>query len=159
MKCNFINFKSKDKSNINLSNKILQNIFYKKCIKSNLGKMIYKKTGNNKELKIFNKIFISKNKKRAKIIINNKLYELKENSENQKNFVQKIKIKFFDYILYSNCMFQDCESLVSVKNFQNINTNKLKEIHSLFEGCNSLLYIDDISNWNMNKINNNSSII
>ena len=117
--------------------------------------MLYKNNGNNKKITIFNKIFISKNKKRSKIIINNKQYDLKENLESQKHFVQIIKIKFFDYIFNLNCMFQDCESLSSVKNFQNINTNKLKEIYGLFSGCNSLLYIDDISNWNINKIINN----
>jgi len=111
--------------------------------------MIYKNNGNNKKIKILNEIFISKNKKRAKIIINNKQYELKENLEYQKHFEQIIKIKFFDCILYLNCMFKDCESLSSIKNFQNLNTNNLKEIYSLFEGCNSLLYIDDISIWNM----------
>ena len=79
--------------------------------------MIYKNSGNNKKIKIFNKIFISKNKKRAKIIINNKKYELKEYLGNQKNFEQIIKIKFFDYVFYLNCMFKDCESLSSVKNF------------------------------------------
>jgi len=183
MKYNFIYLKLKDKTNINLSNnKILelfklsignninildynqskkeppnQNIeisYFKKYIKSNIGKMIYKNIGNNKETKIFNKKFISNNKKRAKIIINNKLYELKENLDNKNIFAQTIKIKFFDYIFYLNCMFQDCESLFSVKNFQNINTKHLKTIYSLFERCNSLIYIDDISNWNMNKINN-----
>ena len=108
MKCNFIHFKIKDKNKINLynsksleifkisvgnniynldynknkkefSNKNLEINYYKKYIKSNIGKMIYKNTGNNKEIEIFNEIFISKNKKRSKIIINNKQYELKEN--------------------------------------------------------------------------------
>ena len=73
-----------------------------------------------KIIKVFNKIFISNNKKRAKIIINNKQYELKENLENKKQFVH---IKFIDNIFYLNCMFKDCESLSSVKNFQYINTN------------------------------------
>jgi len=183
MKCNSIHFKLKDKNNINLnnnkilelfklsignniyikdynknkkesSNKTLKISYYKKYIKSNIGKMIYKNTGNNKKITLFNKIFISNNKKRAKIIINNKQYELKENLENQKHFEQIIKIKSFDYIFYLNCMFKDCESLFSIKNFQNINSNNLKEVYNLFAGCNSLLYIDDISNWNMNKINN-----
>ena len=101
MKCNFIHIKIKDKSNINLknikilelfklsvgnnmyalyynknkkesSNKNLEIIYYKKYIKSNIGKMIYKNTGYNKEIKILNEIFISNNKKIAKIIINNK---------------------------------------------------------------------------------------
>jgi len=183
MKCNYIHIKFKDKNNINLnnnkilesfklsignniyikdynqnknesSNKILEINYYKKYIKSNIGKMTYKNSENNTKIAIFNNIFISKNKKRAKIIINNKQYELRENLENQKVFDKLIQIKFFDYILYSNCMFKDCESLISVTNFQNINTLHLKQIYSLFEGCNSLLYIEDISNWNMNKINN-----
>ena len=182
MKCHFIHFKLNDKANINLnnnkilelfklsagnninildynqnkkepSNKNLEIKYYKKYIKSNIGKMIYKNTGFNEEIKIFDELFISNNMERAKIIINNKQYELKEYIENQIHFQQIIKIKFFDCVFYLNCMFQDCETLSSVKNFKNINTNKLKEIYSLFEGCNSLLYIDDISNWNMNKIN------
>ena len=136
------------------SNKNLEISYYKKYIKTNVGKMIYKINGNNKKITIFNKKFISKNKERAKMIINNRLYELKENLEHQNHFFQIIKIKFFDHIIFSNCMFKDCESLYSVKNFENINTKHLKKIYSLFEGCSSLLYIDDISNWNMNKINN-----
>ena len=187
MKSNFIYFKIKDKTNINLnnnkilelfklsagnniyikdynqnknesSNKNLEISYYKKYIKSNIGKMIYKNTGKNEKIAIFNKIFISNNKKRAKIIINNKLYELKENLKNQKHFFQIIKIKFFDYIFYLNYMFKDCKSLLSVTNFQNINTKNIKEIYGLFEGCNSLSYIEDISNWNINKINNNISL-
>ena len=181
MKCNYIHLKIKDKNNNNFnnnkilelfklsignniynfdynknkkesSNKNLEIIYYKKYTKENIGKMLYKNNGNNKKITIFNEIFISNNKERAKIIINNKQCELKENLESQKYFDQIIKIKFSDCIFYLNCMFQGCESLYSVKNFQNINTNKLKEIDSLFEGCSSLLYIDDISNWNMNKI-------
>ena len=136
------------------SNKNLEISYYKKYIKTNVGKMIYKINGNNKKITIFNKKFISKNKERAKMIINNRLYELKENLEHQNHFFQIIKIKFFDHIIFSNWMFKDCESLYSVKNFENINTKHLKKIYSLFEGCSSLLYIDDISNWNMNKINN-----
>ena len=180
MKYNCIHFKLKDKNNINLnnnkilalfklsvgnninildynqnkkqsSNKNLEISYYKKYIKTNIGKMIYKNNGYNKEVSIFNKIFISKNKSRTKIIINNKQYELKENIENQKHFYQIIKIKFFDYIFFSNCMFRDCKSLSSVHNFGNINTKYLETIFNLFEGCSSLLYIDNLSNWNINK--------
>ncbi len=45
--------------------------YYKKFIKKNIGKMEYA-ANKNKEIEIFNKIFLSKNIKRAKIIINNK---------------------------------------------------------------------------------------
>ena len=179
MKCNFILIKLRDKSNINFNNnKILQLfqlsvgnniinlnynkikkessnknlgiIYFKKYIKKNIGKMLY----NNNEIHIFNKKFISNNIKIAKIIINNKQYELEANFENESTeIIVKIKIKFLDNIIYSNSMFRDCKSLISVRNFQNINTIHLKTIYDLFYGCISLLYIDDISNWNINNIN------
>ena len=185
MKCNFIHIKLKEKNNIDLNdNKILKlfklnlgnNVYkldnnknrketsnknleiscYKNYIKSNIGKMIYKNNGNNRQIKIFNEIFISNNKKRAKIIINNKQYELKDNLENQKHFKQIIKIKFFDCIFYLNCMFKDCESLSSIKNFQNINMNKINDISQMFFKCSSLKEISDISKWDLSNIKNMS---
>ena len=51
-------------------------------------------------------------------------------------------------------MFKDCQTLISVNNFLNLNTKYLKEISYLFYGCSSLLDINDISNWNLNNINN-----
>ena len=184
MKYNFIHIKIKDKSNQTLNNaKILEKlklsfgndiydlnynknkssnnnleiVYYKKFIKKNIGKMIYKNTKNNKEIKIFNIIFILNNIKKAKIIINNKQKELKEKIENEK-LIFKIKIKFLNNILYLNCMFKDCQTLISVNNFLNLNTKYLKEISYLFYGCSSLLDINDISNWNLNNINNISAI-
>ena len=62
--------------------------------------MIYRINRNNEEIKIFYELFKSNNKKIAKIIINNKQYELKENLESQKHFDQIIKIKFFDCISF-----------------------------------------------------------
>jgi len=113
MKCNFIHIKLKDKSKISLNdNKVLdllklsfgnnitnlnyhknkedisnQNLrfnCYKKNIQKNIGKMLYRSIENKNETKIFNVKFISTNIKRAKIIINNKQYDLKENIENKK---------------------------------------------------------------------------
>ena len=114
--------------------------------------MIYKTTEYNK--KIFNKVFIENNMKRAKIILKNKEYYLKENINNE-NKIVKIKIKFLDHIIKLNSMFEDCKSLSSVYNFQYFITKYLKEIFNLFYGCSSLLKIDDLSNWNINNINNN----
>ena len=180
MKFNFIHTKLKDNINIELNNnkmielfklsfgnnvnnlnydkykkesskKNLEIIYSKKYIKKNIGKMIYKNIENIKEIKILNNIFISNNKEKARIIINNKQYKLKENIENIKQ-IFKIKIKFLDNIIFLNSMFRDCESLFSVYNLQNINTKYLKTIYDLFAGCSSLLYINDISNWNIIKI-------
>ena len=104
----------------NSSNQNLEISYYKKCIKKNIGKMIYERT-ENKEIKIFNDAFVSNNMKRAKIIINNKQYKIKENIENQLQSV-KIKIKFLDNIIKLNSMFSNCKSLYSIHNFKNLNT-------------------------------------
>ena len=113
--------------------------------------MIYE-TNNYNEIKILNKVFISNNMKRSKIIINNKQYELKEIvRKNKPSF--KIKINFLDNPIYLNSMFKDCDLLSGVYNFQNFNTKYLKTIHEIFEGCIALINIDDISNWNTKNIN------
>ena len=177
MKCNFINIKVNNKKILELfklslgndvnsiyynknkkkcSNKKLEVTFYKKFIKKNIGKMIYEETENKKEIKIFNQNFILNNKKRAKIIIDNKQYKLKEAIKINKIF--KIKIKFLDLIIKLNSMFENCESLSYVNNFQNFNTKYLRGLYNLFSKCSSLLYIDDISNWNITNINNISRL-
>ena len=182
MKCNFINIKLNDKRNINLYNKKTLELFklsvgnniinlkynknkkesscknleisyYKKIIKKNIGIMIYENFEGDKKIKIFNKVFISNNIKNVKIIIKNKQFEIKEIVGIQNQYF-KIKIKFLDNIFYLNSMFRGCKSLISVYNFQNINSKYLKNITKLFGGCSSLLYIDDISNWNLDNVNN-----
>ena len=171
MKCNYIHINFRNKNNLSknriselfklsIENKIidfrynknkkessrknLEIIYNKKFHKKNIGKMSYTSI-NDRIIKIVNKIFISNNIKRARIIINNKQYKLKENIQSQKpNF--KIKIKFLDNIINLNSMFKNCESLFSIYNFQNLNTKYLRTIFKLFYGCSSLIYIDDISN-------------
>ena len=182
MKCNFICVKLTDKNNINLNNEKIQEIlklsignkniinfnynkikkefsiqkleinYYKKYIKKNIGKMIYETNQYNKNIKLFNQEFIKNNIKRAKLIIKNKKFDLKENIKSE-NKIFKIEIKFIDNIIRLNSMFEDCKYLSSVYNFQNLITKYLKRIFNLFYGCSSLKYIDDISNWNINNIN------
>ena len=152
MKCNFIHIKLKDRNKIN-KNKILEllklsfenkksnlnyninqkeylnqnlEIIYNKIYhKKNIGKMKYVRDKYNNKITIFNKIFILNNMKRAKIIINNKQFELKENIINEKLFF-KINIKFLDNIINLNSMFKDCKSLSLIYNFGNLNTKYLK---------------------------------
>ena len=104
----------------------------KKKIKKNNGKMIYEAKNSN-EIKILNKVFISNNMKRSKIIINNKQNELKEIVRINKQSV-KIKINFLDNPIYLNSMFKDCKLLSGVYNFKNFNTKYLKAMCYLFEG-------------------------
>jgi len=124
MKCNFINIKAKANNKkvlelfkLSLGNKVnslyhkyynkinkeyqyqnVEIVYFKKYLKKNNGKMIYKETENNKKTKILNEKFILNNMKRAKIIINNKQYKLKEIIENKNKKIFKIKIKFLDII-------------------------------------------------------------
>ena len=176
MRCNFINIKVKDKNkkileifklsigntvkclyyNNDKANNLNQNlkiIYFKKSLKKNIGKMIYKISENRKEINILSKTFVLNNIKRTKIILDNKQYDLKQNIENTKKDF-KVKINFLDNIIKLNSMFYGCKSLSSVHNFHNLNTKYLTAIDKLFFGCSSLLYLDDISNWNINNINN-----
>jgi len=182
MECNFICVKIRDKNNIIFKQSKIQEIFklsignniinfnyntkkgklmfnyYKKFIKKNIGKMIYKTNEYNQDTKIFNENFILNNMKRAKIIIENKQYDLKENVRSAKQKF-KVEIKFIDNIIELNSMFKKCKSLSSIHNFKNLNTKYLQTIYHLFCGCSSLIYIDDISNWNINNINDNLLLI
>ena len=128
MECNYIHVRLKDKSNINLnkhkilelfklsignnvinlnynknkeesSNQNIQIIYSQKYFKKNIGKMIYSNLKTNKTIKIIDGIFISNNIKRANIIINNKIYELKENIVIYQKQYYKIKIKFLIILL------------------------------------------------------------
>ena len=111
----YLNYNEKESPNQSLE--IIAS-YDKKKIKKNNGKMIYEGTDYN-EIKIFNKIFISNNMKRAKIIKNNKQYDLKEIVGNHKQSF-KIEIKFLDIIIYLNSMLKDCELLSGIYKFQNI---------------------------------------
>ena len=187
MKYNLIPIKLKSKNNINLNNnKIfeliklsfgnniiqlnynknkkefskanLEIINFKIYLEKNIGKMKYKSIDIFEEIKLFDKIFLLYNIKRAKIIINNKEYTLKEYIFNKKQ-VLKIKIKFLDNIIHLNSMFSGCISLLYVYNFQNLNTKYTKTICKLFKDCSSLLYIEDISYLNEKNINDISKIL
>ena len=115
-----------NKSKIQFLNKNFEIIYNKQYIERNIGKMKYRKIENKKEIKILHNIFISNNIKRAKIIIKNKQYDLKENIDSS---IYKVKIKFVDNIIHLNSMFSDCKSLSSVDNLQYFNTKYLRTIN------------------------------
>ena len=71
-------FKFKTNPALGYINQYFEIIYNKKFAKKNNAKMIYKTNEINKDIKIFNPKFISNNMKRAKLIINNKQYYLKE---------------------------------------------------------------------------------
>ena len=116
---NILNFKKKklireigDFLNDNIKNK------YRKLIdiienKKNEMTLIYK---NNEKVKLFGKKSIENNKNNCFFLINNNIYELMEYYNLDKN-KQIIKIKLIENnkIINMNFMFNNCSSLLSIK--------------------------------------------
>ena len=124
---------------------------------NNIGKMIYKIDEKNKQTKIFDKKFVKINRNRAKIILNNKQFNLIEKIKSEKEKIKfVVKIKFLENIIDINCMFKRCKMLSLVKNFEKFNSQNLRYVNSLFYGCSSLQKIDDI--FNLDSENNITNI-
>ena len=151
MRTNFVNNKLILKSNNNLDYKqifnngksfhdfIIKKINGKENIKNknksfnNIGKMFYQNDEKNNETKIFGQKFVKTNNKKAKIIINNKQYNLREKIKNIKdNIIFKIKIKFLENMVNLDSMFKECDMLLKVEKFSNFKTNYLKNLNYLF---------------------------
>ena len=85
--------------------------------------LIYSIDKINRETEILNRKFVIVNKNRAKIVLNNKQYNLKTKIENKNvKILLKIKMKFLDNIINLDSMFKGCEMLTLVKNFSNFNS-------------------------------------
>ena len=53
-------------------------------------------------------------------------------------------------------MFDGCESLLSISNISNWNTDKVTDMSSMFTGCEKLISLSDISSWNTSNVINMS---
>ena len=85
----------------------------------------YKAT-NGREIKLFGKYFVEKNKDKSKIIYNEKEYELTEyfevgNNLNNDNNLIKIQLKIDNNITNIANMFNGCETLLSFRDISNLN--------------------------------------
>ena len=109
------------------------------------------------EIKIFGEKFIENNKNNCKIIIDNKEQDLIEYLKINKNEkILKIKLKEIKTITNMSYMFCGCNSLTSLPDISNWNTNNVTDMSHMFHGCKSLTSLPDISNWNTNKVTNMS---
>ena len=112
--------------------KILGHIFLMN--NKNKCKVIY----NNKKYNITEE-FIENNKNNCKIIIDNKEQELIEYLKINKNEkILKIKLKEIKSITNMSCMFDGCNSLTSLPDISNWNTNNVTDMSGIFCRCNSL---------------------
>ena len=61
-------------------------------------------------------------------------------------------------ILNMSGLFYGCKSLISLPDISKWNTNHVIDISNLFYGCKSLISLPDISKWNTNNVTNMSNL-
>ena len=116
-----------------------------------------------KQVKIFSKEFVEKNKKNCKIIIEGKEQDLKEIHTfgfffgTDKDSLN-IKLKGITNITNMNNMFNECESLLGVPDIHRWNTSTITNMSGIFEGCKLLSSLPDISKWNLTFVTNISKM-
>ena len=103
---------------------------------------------NDKEIKIFGKNFVENNYGKCKILYKRKYYDLMQYFIIDDN-AEKIEIKLdgISNITNFSWMFSGCNSLVTIKNIQKLDTNKVSDMSYMFSNCSSLKILPDISKW------------
>ena len=137
----------------------LKSLMIKDDNKKNEMTIIYKnnniKGKSKQKIQLFGQKFVDKNKNKCSLLINDKKYELMEvynldKSEEKKFLIIKL-IEIKPTIDFSY-MFYNCESLISIPDISNWNTNNIINLNYMFYNCRSLKSLPDISKWNTNKV-------
>ena len=108
------------------------------------------------KLRIFGDKFVKNNKKKCKIIYNNKEIELKE-FHKFKNIrlygkpIIKIYLKLVSFIINIEEMFSNCESLKYIRYF-NWDMKYIKNMKYMFNKCINLHTIESIKYWNTKNV-------
>ena len=118
---------------------------------------------NIKNIRIFGNLFVKENRKRCRIILNNKEYELKSfiNKEYElKSFIKanekknlNIKLKIYEYLINIEEMFKECQA---IRKINKLNTLYVTNMSRIFFRCYSLSSLPDISKWITNNVNDMS---
>ena len=116
---------------------------------------ILKYSNEKKTMKIFGNIFVQENKKKCRIIINNKEKELKNYITINKKKKLKLKLEIYEYIISIKEMFKGCQEIRIIKK---LNIFYVKNMSGIFSGCSTLSSLPDISKWNTNNVINMSNI-
>ena len=137
-------------------------------IKESSGKKLYpskniinlKYLSGSKEIILFGEKFIQNNNKKARNIINNKRYKLKEKLESRKdNQIIKIKLEVINDFIDLSFMFKNSNLIANNQlnksdksDISKLNTEKVIDMSNLFCGCTFLTTLSDISNWKTNNV-------
>ena len=150
-----------------MKNKILNNLKHKyndinmKNIEnSTIIKLKYISNQNQgKKLRIFDGTFVKRNNMKYKIIYKSKKYVIKEYFEDiDKDYVFtdeeiiSFKLVIFNKIIDTKCMFQGCDSLISLNILSKSNSFIISNMSCMFNGCIKLISLPDISEWNISNV-------
>ena len=117
----------------------------------------------NKKVPLFGGRFVVKNEDKCTLLIEGKIYnleknfyladdemELIENYSKPRNLIVILQEK--KIISDMSYMFYECNSLLSLPDISEWNTNKVNNMSFMFFKCERLLSLSDISKWNTNNI-------
>ena len=122
-----------------------------------------KDINDENKIRIFGEYFVKNNSNKAKIIIENKEYDLIEyfnlkDYTNNKLTELHIKLKNINEMNNLKFMFSNCSSLSSLPDISKLNTNNVTNMSYMFRNCSSLSSLPDISKWNINNVNDMSGL-
>jgi len=135
------NFNVKIKNILNLFHKI--NDIHDEII------IIYDVDEKEEEMRIFSKIFVNKNKDICQMVIENKVYELKEtfNIKDYKKKELEIKLKNIERCDYFCSMFDRSISLLSIPEFYKLNTININKMLEFLRKYYELFFKDNCPKW------------
>ena len=111
------------------------------------------------QIKIFGEYFVKNNKKKCKIIIDSKEYNLCSHLPKNKinKSILELKLKILHPLKSMRDMFSKCKSLIYFCD-NNLDTSQVSNISNLFLECRQLSFLSDISKWKTSQITDMSSV-
>ena len=116
--------------------------------------IIYDVDEKEEEMKIFNELFVHNNKDICQMVIEDKVYELKEKF-NIKDYNKKelrIKLKNIEKCLDFSKMLDGCKSLSSLPEFYKLNTININSMLELLRKCYESFFKENCPKWFVNNM-------
>ena len=113
-----------------------------------------------KEVDLFDKYFVIRNKNNLKLIIDGGEHDLitKYKLINNEKDILQIKLKGITNVTNMCSIFKFCNSLSPLSELNKWNTSNIYDMSYLFFFCRELKTLPDISKWNTSNVNNMSNM-
>jgi len=113
-----------------------------------------------KEVDLFDKYFVTRNKNNLKLIIDGGEHDLitKYKLINNDKDILNIKLKGITNVTNMCSIFKFCNSLSPLSELNKWNTSNIYDMSYLFFFCRELKTLPDISKWNTSNVNNMSNM-